>query len=96
MDVRSQGRVKRAGQGEGVRMSLFIGSETVGRLEELSLKAGISRSQLIRNLIEVGLEEAEFLDKIGVLGLVTSLEKFRERVRRVLYAQAEIKSLGEI
>jgi len=39
----------------------------IERLDKMAEKAGLSRSQFIRNLIEVGLEETEIFDRFGLL-----------------------------
>jgi hypothetical protein len=39
----------------------------IGRLDRLALKADLTRSQFLRNLIVVGLEEVEVLEKFGII-----------------------------
>lgn len=64
-----------------IDLGLQFEAEIVARLDSIAEKAGISRAQLIRNLVEVNLEEVEALQAVGILSLVRFLDDMKERVR---------------
>lgn len=49
---------------------IFIHESDVLRLDNLAAKAGISRHQLIKNLLRVGVEEGEVMARMGMLKFV--------------------------
>jgi len=42
-------------------------TDELARLDRLADKAGVSRSQFVRNLIDVGMDEFETLQKLGII-----------------------------
>lgn len=44
-----------------------ISEDELATVDRLALKAGITRSQFLRNLVTVGLEEATTFEKFGIL-----------------------------
>lgn len=69
---------------EAVSSGLLIPKDLCERLDRIASKIGISRSQLIRNLVEVGIEEVEAMDALGLIGMMNWMraiqEKLHERV----------------
>lgn len=47
----------------------------IDNLESLALQADLSRAQLMRNLVRVGIEGLEQLDKIGAIKLITIIRE---------------------
>lgn len=69
---------------EAVSSGLLIPKDLCERLDRVASKIGISRSQLIRNLVEVGIGEVEAMDALGLIGMMNWMraiqEKLHERV----------------
>lgn len=61
-------------------MSVLVSADVYERLGVVADAIGISKTQLIRNLVEVGLEEAEVMHKLGLFGLVRWTETLHERL----------------
>lgn len=61
-------------------MSVLVSSEVYERLGVVADAIGISKTQLIRNLVEVGLEEAEVMHKLGLFGFVRWTDALRGRL----------------
>lgn len=72
---------------EPLNMGIVLDKKICERLDRLADKIGISRAQLIRNLVGIGLEETEKLESIGFLSVVMFVQemkkKFHERGERV-------------
>lgn len=69
---------------DGVKITLFLDEPLVARVDKIAHKARLSRSRLIRNLVEVGLQETETLDAMGILGFVMKIEDARQSVNEML------------
>ncbi len=54
---------------DGKNVSIKMNEEFISRLDYLAHKAKLSRHQLLRNLLEVGIEELEDLKNIGMFQL---------------------------
>ena len=52
--------------------------EDVARADRLAEKAGISRSQFLRNLINTGLDEVEIMEKVGIIRAAITLRDIVE------------------
>ena len=50
-----------------------LSSDDVARADRLAEKAGLSRSQFLRNLINTGLDEVEVMEKVGLVRAVITL-----------------------
>lgn len=68
---------------KGVHVHLWLDESMVKRIDELANKVELSRSRLVRNLIESGLEDTEVLDMVGILGLVKKYESFRRHMQGI-------------
>jgi predicted DNA-binding protein len=58
--------------------------EFVAKLDKLADKLGISRSQLMRNLLESAYEDVTMLDKIGVFATLKFGQKLIKKIREGL------------
>ena len=56
--------------------------EIVDRMEKIAQKGNISKSQLVKNLLEVGIEEVETTDKLGEMGFVKLMEKIQNNLKK--------------
>jgi metal-responsive CopG/Arc/MetJ family transcriptional regulator len=73
---------------EAKTIGIWIDQGLLLRLDQIAEKAGVSRNQLMTNLIEVGLEEAEAFDKLGLYRLARLIEQSRERIKARMLGQA--------
>ncbi len=55
--------------------------EFVAKLDEMATKIGVSRSQLMRNLLESAYEDAIMLEKIGLLAAFKFGQKLIKNIR---------------
>lgn len=55
----------------------------IDRLDTLANKAGLSRHQLMKNIIRVGLVESERISKVGILQLIVLLRDLPESFRKI-------------
>jgi len=65
---------------EAVSSGLLIPKPLCDRLDNVAVKIGISRSQLIRNLVEVGLGEVEAMDALGLIGMMNWMRAIQEKL----------------
>lgn len=78
---------KRAGRGrpreieDGLSFGMKYPADMLARLDRLAGKIGISRSQLIRNLLEIALDDAEVLESLGVFTLASWIRAMKESMR---------------
>jgi predicted DNA-binding protein len=81
---------KRAGRGRPKEMenpkgmTVLVAGEVMDRLDRIADKIGISRTQLVRNIVESGLEEVEALDALGLFAVMKWTEAMKERLRERL------------
>lgn len=57
------------------QFTIMLKPSVVDEIDKFSKKAEISRSQLMSNLIEMGLEDARILDKMGLIQAVKAGRK---------------------
>ena len=69
--------VKKAGKA----IAIWVDLETAERVTKIAKKVGISNSQLLRNVALCGLDDAEMLDKLGMLSLAMLVKKTKERLQ---------------
>jgi len=81
-------RVKGSGT-FGRPVQLWLRDVDFARLDRIAEKAGIKRSDLMRNLILVGLEEVETFDALGLVRFVRVMERMRDAIRGVLLDEPE-------
>lgn len=75
-----------------LNVGFLIAGETNERLEIVAKEIGISKAQLIRNLVETGLEEVECMRAAGLLAAVRWTRTLRGRLRE---KRAEVESQVE-
>lgn len=66
-----------------VQIKIKVTEEEAKRIDELAEKMGMNKSRLIRNLLLGNLEDAEFLQKVGILPLVKNLVAFKDRLKGI-------------
>jgi Ribbon-helix-helix protein, copG family len=62
-------------------ITLWLEKDLVARIDKLAAKAEISRSRILRNLIEMSIDELEVVDKIGLFKFSIILQDLREGIR---------------
>ena len=68
------------GKEGGQTVSIWVDKELVERIDRLADRAGMTRSKLIRNMIEVSLEELELIGKFGMLHHSQIIKKARKKL----------------
>ncbi len=66
-----------------VKVTIRFTKEENTRLEELAEKMGMTKSRLMRNLALGGLDDAEFLQKVGILPLVKNIRDYIDKVKGI-------------
>ena len=69
-------------KGDKMALTIWLDKGVALRAERLAEKGGLTRSRFLSNLIEVGIEEVEVADKIGLWALGRVFQDFRERLKR--------------
>lgn len=64
-----------------IKVTVRFTKEENERVEELAKKMGMTKARLMRNLALGGLEDAEFLQKVGILPLVKNLIEFKDKLK---------------
>jgi metal-responsive CopG/Arc/MetJ family transcriptional regulator len=70
-------------------IGLQVDQVLVDRIDTLAVKADISRSKLMMNLLEVGVDYLEFMDDLGVVAVVKVFKDMKEnfkKTKKVSYA----------
>ena len=62
----------------GQNVPTWLDDETVGHIDRLAQKIGITRSKMVANLVAVGMDDALLLEKSGILPVMVALRKWRE------------------
>lgn|GEM_PF-3209894 len=66
------------------QINVMLETKEIKEIERLAKKIGISRGQLMRNLVRNGLEDARMFDKSGFLAVVCSgykaIKEMRDRI----------------
>jgi predicted DNA-binding protein len=85
---------------DGKAMTFTFDSDLADKMDKLAKKGGISKSQLVKNLLEMGIEDIEKIDKEGLMTLVKLMEKvgsnLRERFSKTIKEGLEKEGLREI
>ena len=66
-----------------VQIKIKVTEEEAKRIDELADKMGMNKSRLIRNLLLGNLEDAEFLQKVGILPLIKNLIEFKDKLKGI-------------
>ena len=62
-------------------VTIWIKKDLVSRIETLAEKGELTRSRLITNIIEIGVEELEVMNKFGMWAAARVFRDFRERLQ---------------
>lgn len=63
-----------------IQIKIKVTEEEARRIDELAEKMGMNKSRLIRNLLLGNLNDAEFLQKVGILPFVKNLIEFKDKL----------------
>jgi len=69
-------------KGDKMAMTIWVDKKLATKVENLAEKGGLTRSKFLANLIEVGVEEIEWADKIGMWALARVFQDFREKIKK--------------
>jgi len=69
-------------KGDKQAVTIWVDKALVERLEVLAAKGDITRSKLITNLVEVGAEELEVMNKLGLWATARVFEDIRQYFRK--------------
>lgn len=76
-------------KGEGATLGIWLDRETKGEIERIADRIGISPSQLGKNLILVRLQEAQTMEKLGILQAAVMFQELRERIKKRVDEEGE-------
>jgi metal-responsive CopG/Arc/MetJ family transcriptional regulator len=65
-------------------IAITINPEVLIEIDRLSSKYGLNRSQLINNILVMGVGEVKLLEKVGLIDLANMVRNFQGRVSREL------------
>lgn len=68
-------------KGDMQAVTVWIHKDTVDRIEKLAAEADMTRSKLITNIIDVGVEELEVMDKLKLWAAARVFEDIRQYLR---------------
>jgi predicted DNA-binding protein len=68
---------------KGKPIPVKLSDEFIFELDKLAERAGISRHQLMQNFIKVGLQDADFFEKTGVLKAVISIRDMSKGFKKI-------------
>lgn len=66
-------------QDETTTITIRMEKADMKRLERMAKKLGIKRSTFAKNMVLAGMEDAEFLDAVGLFTLMRKIEQWREK-----------------
>lgn len=66
-----------------IQIKIKVTEEEARRIDELAEKMGMNKSRLIRNLLLGNLNDAEFLQKVGILPFVKNLIEFKDKLKGI-------------
>jgi hypothetical protein len=87
------------GKAMGVKKqyTVQLDEEFVEQIDKLAAKLGLTRSQMMRNLMESACQDAVLLDKVGVFKAVVLGEKVMRKFKEaVLSGKITLDSEGEL
>jgi metal-responsive CopG/Arc/MetJ family transcriptional regulator len=67
-------------------IAITINAEVLTEIDRLSLKYGLNRSQLINNILVMGVGNVKLLEKVGLIDLAHMIRNFQSRVSKELRA----------
>lgn len=60
-------------------VSLWMSKDLIKRLDAIADATGLTRSRLLLNIVTVGVEEVEAMDKLGLLKAAKLVQELREK-----------------
>lgn len=78
-------------KGDKQAVTIWIDKGLVAKIEALAEKGGLTRSKLITNLIEVGVEELESMNKLGIWATLRVFEDMRQWFKK-RHIKKEVKA----
>ena len=60
--------------------TVMLKPSIVEEIDRIAERIGLTRSQLLGNMLEIGLEEARAMEKLGILNTVVIMRKIKEAV----------------
>ena len=66
------------------QISITVDAEVINEVDRLALKMGLNRSQLIRNILAMGVADVKLLKKIGLIDLAYMIKTFQATISREL------------
>ena len=77
--------------------TVMLKASTVEEIDKLASKMEMTRSHLMGNLIESGLDDARILDRLGAFDLIKTGGKFARKIRHgLLSGKLIVKDDGEL
>jgi metal-responsive CopG/Arc/MetJ family transcriptional regulator len=70
-----------AEKGDKQAVTIWIKKDLVTKIDALAEKGDLTRSKLISNLVEVGVEELTIMNKVGIWAMAKIYEDIRQRLR---------------
>lgn len=68
-------------KGDKQAITIWISKDLVAKIDRLAEKGELTRSKLISNLVEVGVEEVAIMDKVGIWAMARIYEDIRQRLK---------------
>ncbi|MCJ7789666.1 MAG: hypothetical protein MUP69_05705 [Candidatus Atribacteria bacterium] len=66
------------------QIAITINAEVLTEIDRLALKIRLNRSQLINNILVMGVGDVKLLEKVGLIDLAHMVRNFQGRVSREL------------
>lgn len=66
------------------QISITVDAEVINEIDRLALKYRLNRSQLIRNILAMGVADVKLLKKIGLIDLAYMIKTFQATISREL------------
>ena len=67
--------------GDKQAVTVWLSKDLVEKLDRFAEDGGLTRSKLIANILDVGIEELVIMDKFGVWAIAKIFEDIRQRLR---------------
>ena len=68
-------------KGDMQAVTIWIKKDLVTQIDQFAEKGDLTRSKLISNLVEVGVEELTIMNKVGIWAMARIYEDIRQRLR---------------
>ena len=72
-------------------VTCWVDKKFVNRIDKLSEKAGLTRSKLVENLLEVAVGEMELMRSLGILSTAIVFRDLKENIKK--WSEKESKKL---